>query len=244
MSEKIPSISVFFPCYNDAHTIGDLVEDAIDTMRQLTETYEVIVIDDASSDGSQEVLGGLEKKYPDIFRPIYHRKNQGYGGALRDGFKNARYDLVFYTDGDGQYDVKELSILFGLMTPDVNFVNGIKMERQDFAYRVIVGNFYALCMRWAFMLPIYDVDCDFRLIRRAVIQKLDLRSSSGSICVELVKKAQIAGGKFRQASVHHHPRLHGESQFFKPSRLIKTFTELVPLWWKLMVSNHNGNKRV
>ncbi len=233
--QKIPGISVFFPCYNDSHTIGGLVEDAIATLEKLTDKFEVIVVDDGSSDGSQEVLRDLTKKYPNLFRPIFHKRNRGYGGALKDGFRNARHDLVFYTDGDGQYDVKELPILYSLMTKDVNFINGIKMERMDFVYRVIVGNFYALLMRWAFLLPIYDVDCDFRLIRRSLLLKLNLKSESGSVCVELVKKAQQAGAKFRQVSVHHYPRKYGESQFFRPLRLIKTFVELIPLWWELMI---------
>src|SRR3989344_1517472 len=232
---KKPSISVFFPCYNDVHTIGGLVEKALIILPTLTDKFEVIVIDDGSSDGSQKLLRDLAKKYPNIFRPIFHRMNQGYGGALKDGFKSARYDLVFYTDGDGQYDVSELPLLFSLMTHDVNFVNGIKMERQDFAYRVIVGNFYALLMRWAFLLPIYDVDCDFRLIRKSLLRKINLKSDSGSVCVELIKRAQKAGAKFRQVSVHHYPRKYGESQFFKPMRLLKTFKELVPLWWGLMI---------
>lgn len=229
------SISVFFPCYNDEYTIGGLVEDAIKTLRDLTDDFEVIVIEDKSSDNSKQVLLELKKKYPKIFIPIFHEKNKGYGGALRSGFAAAKKDLVFYTDGDGQYDVKELPILYSLMTKDVNFINGIKMERQDFVYRVIIGNFYALIMRWAFLLPIYDVDCDFRLIRRSIVSKLDLNSSSGSICVELIKKSQRMGAKFRQVSVHHYPRKFGSSQFFNPSRLLQTFKELSLLWWSLMV---------
>ncbi len=233
----LPSISVFFPCYNDSHSIGKLIDEAHETLRNLTNRYEVIVIDDGSGDGSQKVLMTYQRKYPQTFRPIFHQKNKGYGGTLKDGFKNSRYDLIFYTDGDGQYDVTELPLLFSLMTKDVNFVNGIKMERQDFAYRVIVGNFYALCMRWFFLLPIFDVDCDFRLIRRSVIEKLSLSSNSGSICVELVKKAQRAGAKFRQVSVHHYPRVYGQSQFFRLDRLAATFSELSRLWWELMIGD-------
>lgn len=229
------SISVFFPCYNDEHTIGGLVEDAIKTLETITDDFEVIVIEDHSGDQSKKVLLDLTKKYPKEFRAIFHQKNMGYGGVLKRGFKEAKKDLIFYTDGDGQYDVKELPILYSLMTKDVNFVNGIKMERQDFVYRVIIGNFYALVMRWAFLLPIYDVDCDFRLIRKSIVSKLNLKSNSGSICVELIKKSQRAGAKFRQVSVHHYQRRFGSSQFFNLRRLIQTFKELARLWWDLMV---------
>lgn len=231
----MPSISIFFPCYNDEHTIGKLIDDAVETVSKLTDSYEVIVIDDGSCDGSREVLKKYRKKYPRIFVPVFHKTNKGYGGALRTGFKTAKKDLVFYTDGDGQYDVKELPLLFALMTRDVNFINGIKMERHDFAYRVIMGNFYALCMRWIFLLPIYDVDCDFRLIRKSLLDKLNLKSSSGSICVELVKKAQKAGAKFRMVSVHHYPREYGNSQFFRVDRLLSTFRELFQLWTSMML---------
>lgn len=235
MKKNTHSISAFFPCYNDEHTIGGLVEDTIATLKKMTDKFEVIVVEDGSTDGSRRVLRELTKKFPGVMRPVYHKHNRGYGGALKSGFAKARYDLVFYTDGDGQYDVKELPLLFSLMTKDVNFINGIKMERQDYGYRVILGNFYALLMRWAFLLPVFDVDCDFRLIRRSLIKKLRLKSDSGSICVELVKKAQRAGARFRQISVHHLPRKYGESQFFKPIRLLKTLRELVPLWWDLMI---------
>lgn len=236
MTEEIkkPNISVFFPCYNDAGTIGVLVERAIQVLKKIAYKYEVIVIDDGSSDESVEILKLLAVKYKH-FRPIFHKQNQGYGGALRSGFRAAKFDLVFYTDGDGQYDVRELPILLSLMSPDVNFVNGIKMERKDFVYRVIVGNLYAMTMRWAFLLPIYDVDCDFRLIRSEVAKKLDLQSNSGSICVEIVKKAQIMGAKFRMVSIHHYPRKYGQSQFFHLAKLWRTFVELLGLWWKLMI---------
>ena len=229
-----PNISVFFPCYNDAGTIGELEERSMLVLKKIAYKYEVIVIDDGSSDESPEILKLLAVKFKH-FRPIFHKQNQGYGGALKSGFKAARFDLIFYTDGDGQYDVRELPILLSLMSPDVNFVNGIKMERKDFVYRVIVGNLYAMATRWAFLLPIYDVDCDFRLIRGEVAKKLDLHSNSGSICVEIVKKAQMMGAKFRMVSIHHYPRKYGQSQFFHFGKLCETFVELSGLWWKLMI---------
>lgn len=228
------SISIFFPCYNDEKSIAKLVDDALATVRKLTNNYEVIVIDDGSTDRSRKILKKLAQKHSH-FKPIYHTKNQGYGGALRTGFKTASKDLVFYTDGDGQYDVKELPILFNLMTNDVNFINGIKMTRHDASYRIIVGNLYNLIVRWLFWLPIYDVDCDFRLIKKNLLDKIILKSNSGSICVELVKVSQRAGGRFRQVSVHHFERKFGHSQFFNPRRILSTLKELFLFWFHLMI---------
>lgn len=235
-SLKRPSISAFFPCYNDSKTIGKLVTDVIATLRKLTDDYEVIVIDDGSTDSSRTVLKNLASKERKL-KLVFHEKNQGYGGALRTGFKTAAKELIFYTDGDGQYDVKELPLLYMIMTPDVDFVNGIKMTRAYRAHRIIIGKVYSFIARWLFLLPIYDIDCDFRLIRRGITKNLHFTSSSGSICVELVKKAQTAGAKFREISIHHYERRWGESQFFVPSRIIKTLWELGNLWFKLMVFN-------
>lgn len=231
------SVSVFFPCYNDSKSINKLVEDALFVLKKLTEDFEIIVIDDGSTDNSREILKKLSQKNSQL-QLIFHEKNLGYGGALRSGFASASKDLVFYTDGDGQYDVKELPILYNLMTPDVDFINGIKMSRKDSTYRIILGNFYSLVTRWIFWLPIMDVDCDFRLIRNTIIRRINLKSNSGSICVELVKKSALAGAKFRQVSVHHRERSWGQSQFFIPRRIIYTFWELGNLWVELMILNN------
>ena len=231
---KIYSISVFFPCYNDAKSIGKLVLDSFLILKKITRDYEVVVVDDGSSDKSREVLKKLAEKHPKL-KLVFHKRNLGYGGALRTGFKTVTKELVFYTDGDGQYDVKELPILLSLMTEDVDFVNGIKMSRHDPTYRIFIGNLYSFVARWLFFLPIYDVDCDFRLIRRLLLKKLDLKSNSGSICVELVKSSQRAGVKFRQVSIHHRERRWGQSQFFRIDRILTTFFELGRLWIKLMV---------
>lgn len=228
------SISIFFPCYNDSKTIGKLVKKAYEILPTLCKNYEVTVIDDCSRDNSRNILTKLKKRFKDL-RLIFHSKNQGYGGALRSGFESSSKKLIFYTDGDGQYDVGELKILYTLMTEDVDFVNGIKMVRKDPTYRIFIGNLYSFLARWIFFLPTYDVDCDFRLIRKAIINKTTLKSSSGAICVELVKKSQLAGAKFRQVSVHHYERRWGSSQFFKPSRLLLTLKELAFLLFELMI---------
>jgi hypothetical protein len=150
---------------------------------------------------------------------------------------------VFYTDGDGQYDVRELPLLLMLLTDDTHFVNGIKMTRQDPPYRVHIGNVHRSLMRWSFWLPVSDVDCDYRLIRRSILDRIDLRSSSGSICVELVKNAQRAGAEFREVSVHHYARKWGVSQFFRPGRILHTYLDLAGIWLQLMVVDKLRSKR-
>jgi len=232
----MPSLSIFFPCYNDAKSIGKLVKEADRLAKKLTRDYEIIVIDDGSKDDSRLILKGLKNKFRRL-RLIFHEKNLGYGGVLQTGFKSSKKELVFYTDGDGQYDVKELKMLWWLMSDDVDVINGIKMDRQDYQYRVMLGNLYAFLTRWLFLLRTYDVDCDFRLIRRELVRKMKLNSTSGAVCVELIKRLELAGATFRQVEVHHYPRLFGSSQFFRPMRLLKTASELVNLWLEMVWRN-------
>lgn len=231
LSSSATSISVFFPCFNDAKSIGILVKDAFAILPSVSHDYEVIVVDDGSTDNSRQILQKLANRYSNL-RVIYHPRNFGYGGALQTGFAAATKKLVFYTDGDGQYDVKELVLLLKLMTKDVNFVNGFKMSRQDPTYRIFLGNLYSFIVRWMFWCPIYDVDCDFRLVRRSLLKGIHLQCTSGAICLELIKQAQAVGAKFRQVSVHHYERRFGQSQFFRPWRLLHTLGELIWLWTK------------
>ena len=141
MREKI-SISAFFPAYNDAGTIPSMVITVLLTLRELTDDYEVIVINDGSEDHTPQVLDELARVYPGEVRIIHHTKNSGYGGALRTGFANATKDWVFYTDGDAQYDPRELKNLAALAGDQVDFINGWKIERNDPLHRIIIGRIY------------------------------------------------------------------------------------------------------
>lgn len=226
------SLSIFFPCYNDAGTIGSLISTADIVAQELTDDYEIIVIDDCSKDNSRDLLLQLKDKYPNL-RLIFHEQNKGYGGALKSGFYSATKDLIFYTDGDGQYDVFELRKLFPVMQEGVDIVNGHKIGRSDPLHRVIIGKIYLRLMRLLFNFHIRDVDCDFRLMRRQVFNNITLEHDSGVICLELVKKLEQAGYQFAEFPVHHYHRTYGKSQFFNWYRLFRTGYNISKLWFQL-----------
>jgi glycosyltransferase involved in cell wall biosynthesis len=230
----VPGISVFFPAFNDEDSIARLVSEALAVLPQFTDDYEVIVVNDGSSDGTAAVLDDLASRTPRL-RVIHHPRNRGYGGALRSGFENAAKDLVFYTDGDGQYDVREMASLIPLMTEDVDVVNGYKIKRSDSRRRIVLGAIYKFLARQMFGLPIRDVDCDFRLMRREAIQSVKLTSTSGVVCTEMVYKLKTAGYRFSETPVHHYPRLHGQSQFFTLRRVARTGFDFFKLWLKLVI---------
>jgi len=230
------SITVFFPAYNDAPIIGSLVADAIEVLRQWTFDYEVIVVDDGSVDTTACVLADLEKRFSPRVRVITHAVNRGYGGALRSGFAAASKDLVFYTDGDGQYAVNELSKLLVQMEPDVGLVNGYKRHRSDPLHRVLIGLIYNGFARLLFNIHIRDIDCDFRLIRRELLKSIDLTSTSGAVCLELVRKLELTGYRVVEVGVNHYPRLHGSSQFFRLPSLLATFRQLTQLYLNLVLT--------
>ena len=233
-SEERPGISVFFPAYNDAATISTLVHKALDVLPTLTDDFEVIVINDGSTDGTRLQLDALAESRSDV-RVIHHSHNEGYGAALRSGFASAQKELIFYTDGDGQYDVSELPALYSLLTAEVDVVNGFKIKRADSRQRKVIGGLYNSFARLLFLLPIRDVDCDFRLLRKSAVAPLKLTVASGAICVELVRQLHHNGCRFAQAPVHHYPRPHGRSEFFTPWRVIHTVFDFVRLWIRLML---------
>jgi glycosyltransferase involved in cell wall biosynthesis len=236
------SVTVFFPAYNDGGTIASMVLSALIVLEQLTDDYEVVVINDASRDYTPEILARLAADYERV-RVIHHPQNRGYGGALKTGFAAATKDLVFYTDGDAQYDVHDLVRLWEIMDDDVDVANGYKRRRHDPWYRKLIGWSYQRFTRIAFRLPIRDVDCDFRLIRRAKLQEITLESDSGVICVEMIRKLHDAGARFAEAPVSHLHRAYGGSQFFTLPKVMRALVGLACMWFKLMVRKEHVKHR-
>ncbi len=230
-----PSISIFFPCYNDAGTISAMVIRALQTVREISDDYEVIVVNDGSQDDSLQILGELSCVLPPQFRLVNHARNTGYGGALRAGFAAAQKDWVFYTDGDAQYDVRELKLLAQKISEDVDLINGWKIKRRDPAHRIVIGVAYQYFVKFLFGLKLKDVDCDFRLMRRAIFDVVQLESTDGSITFEMMKKIQDAGYRLAEVPVHHFYRQYGTSQFFNLRRVLHALTELWYWWWRLVV---------
>ena len=169
-------LTVFFPAYNDAGTITSMVIGAVIAARRLTDDFEIVVINDGSQDATAEVLEELARMCPTL-RVITHPENRGYGAALRTGFKTATKEFVFYTDGDAQYDPRELADLWARMAPGIDLVNGYKISRSDPLHRIVIGRLYHHFVKMLFGLRVRDVDCDFRLMRRSIFERVHLEGA-------------------------------------------------------------------
>jgi glycosyltransferase involved in cell wall biosynthesis len=233
-------LSIFFPAYNDGGTIASLVLTARRAAQQLTSDFEIIIVNDGSADRTPEIADELAGTYPEV-RVVHHPRNCGYGGALRSGFAAAQKDLIFYTDGDAQYDPAEMASLWRRLADDVDLVNGYKISRSDPWHRVVIGRIYHHTVRILFGLKVRDVDCDFRLIRRHVFDRVQLEHNSGVICLEMMKKIQDAGFRIAEVPVHHYHRAYGRSQFFNFRRLFRTAVDVSRLWIDLVIV-HRGRR--
>jgi glycosyltransferase involved in cell wall biosynthesis len=225
---------VFFPAYNDAGTIASLVILAQMTVRRYTDDYEIIVVNDGSPDHTGDLLDEMARVNPWL-KVVHHAQNRGYGGALRTGFETASKELILYTDGDAQYDPREFALLLDACSDQVDFVNGYKISRNDPLHRKVIGRVYHNFVRLAFGLGIRDVDCDFRLMRKTIFDKVRLTRSSGVICVELMKKVHDHKFRIAEVPVHHYHRTYGTSQFFNFPRVLRTLRDLAGLWVDLTI---------
>ncbi|HUW60008.1 MAG TPA: glycosyltransferase family 2 protein [Candidatus Bathyarchaeia archaeon] len=237
MAER--SVSIFYPCYNDWGTMGSMLLLTTQTVKRLGLDADITVIDDGSGEHTLDLLEEIRERFPEV-RIVRHEKNRGYGGALRSGFASATRDWIFYTDGDAQYDVRELETLLEHAGPDVDMVQGYKITRHDPLHRIVIGRIYHWIVKLAFGLRLRDVDCDFRLMRRAIFDKVSLEHDSGVICAEMMVKIQRAGCRIVEVPVHHYQRAHGKSQFFNFPRIARVARNLTGLWVQMVLLRREG----
>lgn len=213
--QKLKSLTIFFPFYNDEGTVERQIHLAYIVGKRVARDLEIIAIHGGpSTDKTRQKLYDMKALYPGL-KIINKLKNtQGYA-VIKHGFVAATKDWIFYTDGDAQYHLEtDLEKLVDTqIKTKADVVNGYKVKRSDPLIRTILGAVYAHLSRMAFGLPIRDIDCDFRLIKRSLMEGMTLESSDSSILAELIKKLQFAGAKFAEVSVTHYKRVWGSSNY-------------------------------
>lgn len=239
---KLKSLSIFFPCLNDGLALSRLVPKAFETAKKFTKNIEIVIVDDGSKDNSINLIKKLSKEYP--IRLISHKKTLGYGATLIDGFKSSAKEWIFYTDGDWQYDPEEFPKLIEKTIETTDIVNGYKINRSDPVIRRFVGDLYNFFLHHIFPLPIYDVDCDFRLIKRSKLREINLESKSGAICLELVLKLKTSNANFAQAGIHHYKRPYGESKFFNLKSILETLRDNIRLFLEFYSKDYSLLKSI
>ena len=222
--QKNHSISVFFPCYNEQENIGRTVEKALVVMEKLDMDFEVIIIDDGSSDNTGEIadeLAGRDKR----IKVVHHSRNLGYGAALQSGFATATKEFVFYTDGDGQFDISEMPLLLPLME-QYDIVSCFRLNRRDPLIRKINGLLWTKLVCMLFGLKIRDIDCAFKLYKRKIFRDIKLSSSGALIDTEVLTRASRKGYLITQKGVHHYPRTAGTQTGANLQVILRAFREL------------------
>lgn len=224
--KKYP-LTIFFPCYNEEQNVERVTYDALAAASQVSDDYEIIIVNDGSKDRTAEIADRLAEKHPQV-RAIHHETNKGYGAALQTGFKNARKELVFYTDGDGQFKVEEIKNLL----PHIemyDIVSGYRIRRQDPLHRRINAFMWGAMVNMLFKLKISDVDSAFKLYKKEIFDNITLTAEGALIDTEILAKARSKGYTITEVGVNHYPRTAGSQTGAKLSVILKAFIELYKL---------------
>ena len=225
------SISVFFPCYNEQDNVGRTVERALKVLERLNMDFEVIIVNDGSSDRTAQIADDLAKKDGRI-KVVHHKINLGYGAALQSGYAAATKELVFYTDGDGQFDMNEMPPLLPLME-QYDIVSCYRLNRQDPIVRKINGWCWTKLVCFLFGMKIRDIDCAFKLYKRQVFKDMPLSSKGALINAEVLARAARRGYRITQKGVHHFPRTAGSQTGANVRVILRAFKELFQLYGQI-----------
>lgn len=239
--KKLASLSIFFPFLNDEGTVERQIKTAFEMAKELTHDIEVIAIHGGKSrDNTWKKLNEMKKKFPALIIINKEDNCEGYA-VIKHGFQKATKEWVFYTDGDAQYHLEEdlPKLIEKMHATGADIINGYKKIRRDDTIRIILGKLYSKCSRRLFGLPIRDTDCDFRLIRRSLVDKVTLDSTDSSILPELIVKLNQIKAKFAEVAVCHYPREYGKSNYTPYSLFKEKVSGDIKLFIKLWVTRLN-----
>jgi glycosyltransferase involved in cell wall biosynthesis len=232
-------ISLFFPAYHDEDNIARVVHDALEVLQALEVPFDITLIEDGSPDRTGEVCDRLAAAHPELIAVVHHQRNLGYGCTLREGFQQARREWVFYSDGDYQYDLDELRKFWALAS-FTDAVVGFRIRKQYSFYRKCTSFCYNLLLRMLFDVPLRDVDCAFKLMKREIFDHLDIDSRDAFIDAEIMIKTRLLGYQITEVGVHHYRRDCGLSTGAKPSVILRTLREIYRYWRQLVRSRQEG----
>lgn len=225
------SLSVFFPAYNEQANLPTLIERTIEAISPLTDDYEIIIVNDGSRDQTGEVAEDLARKHPQV-RAVHHDRNRGYGAALITGFANATKDIVFFSDSDNQFDLGEIGRFWQLIGQH-RAVIGYRIKRADPLFRKVNAFCWGRLIRLLFGFKVRDLDCAFKMFRRADLADLTLTCRGATLTAELMARLHRRGVRWAQEGVHHYPRRAGVQTGANPTVVLRAFADLFKLWGRL-----------
>jgi len=239
-NKKPVSISVFFPCYNEQGNITRTTQRAIDILQKLGADYEVIIVDDGSSDATGQIADEIAGRNNRV-KVVHHPTNLGYGAALQSGFKAATKELVFYTDGDGQFDISELPPLLPLIK-QYDIISCYRLNRQDSLLRKLNGWAWTKLVGFLFNMNVRDIDCAFKLYKREIFDNIQMSSTGALIDAEILALAVRKGYTITQRPVHHYPRTAGVQTGAKLRVILRAFKELFKLASEIKQNKKTNNQ--
>jgi len=226
-----PQLSLVFPVFDEEGNIGRLLESSLRLAPQLAQSFDIVVVDDGSRDGSAVVIERYRRTEPRI-RVVRHATNRGYGAALRAGLRDARGDLVFFTDADLQFDIAELAKLLA-HTDRFDIVAGYRHPRHDPWPRRAIARAWGVLVRWLFGLRVRDIDCAFKVFNRRVLEAIPIESIGAFVNTELLVRARREGFRIHQVAVSHRRRRFGRQSGARPRVILRAVIELATLYREL-----------
>jgi glycosyltransferase involved in cell wall biosynthesis len=229
MQDAISSLSVFFPTYNEEENIAKTVSDTQKVLERVAKRWEIIIVDDGSSDRTPQISDGLARNNKNI-RVVHHKVNRGYGGTLKTGFQSAIYPWVAFVDSDGQFDFSEIT-KFIEKTDSADLILGYRVKRADPLSRKLFAVLWALFPRTLWGLKVRDYSCGFKLIKKEVFEAVQPLIGEEKVTqIEFLIKAKKKGFRFVEIGVHHYPRIHGKQTGANLKVVAKSFLDLYKLW--------------